>query len=385
MVGIWSDERFLNSVGGNFGWLVLLSFLRGGFYLALSEIKGEGDGTPCTRTTSFLRGMSFGCWCPKYRLRRGEFSGLCRGGDRQFMGGGLDSVLLLRMGWGRVGTLGTLGTTLKRVRKVCKRPSMSFNCYQSWAGKDIWGLWLGKIWFWHVWHFWRGKKWNQKTRVSRKGFSYIPSTPWHKWGSEDTKFIMEGIKLSLNTSWNYLREHAKNNVTMESGTTLHDNGEHTGTDQRWWILHNKTRPGSQCFSIQNSLQMGGNNLQNKGYWVWQSPTMHGGLIVDAGSDVHLRENENVIMNIAPIDPNREDESTGRDANQIMKDSEVTGNHERQEMNAVSPDIGAVAAQAEKQYVPSEKGFTCTYSHSNSASPGAISQIEDDVAWDRLNG
>ncbi|KAI3754129.1 hypothetical protein L1987_53907 [Smallanthus sonchifolius] len=73
------------------------------------------------------------------------------------------------------------------------------------------------------------------------------------------------------------------------------------------------------------------------------------------SDTHLRENENVIMNIASIDPTREDESTGSDANQIMKDSEVT-----------------------------EKELTGNFSHSNSASPGAISQIEDNVAWDRLN-
>ncbi|KAI3675001.1 hypothetical protein L1987_84581 [Smallanthus sonchifolius] len=161
-MGIWSDDRFLNRVCGKLGWHVILSIRRGGFYLALSRLKGDRDGTPCTLTTSFLREVRIGVGCPKYRMGRGQCFGLCIRGDLHYMGGGLDLALLLRLGWGRGGTNGTLGTYLKRDGKVR--------------------------------YTWMGKRWTHKTRVSRKGTSCTTLFTWHDLGAKDPPTSLKGIK-----------------------------------------------------------------------------------------------------------------------------------------------------------------------------------------------
>ncbi|KAI3773238.1 hypothetical protein L1987_47762 [Smallanthus sonchifolius] len=115
-------------------------------------------------------------------------------------------VLLLRLGWGRGGTLGTLGTYLKRDGKVCKGPRRLVR-WSHWVGKVIWGLWVGKGWLWQVRHMWTGKRWKHKTRVSMNGTSCTQLITWHIQGAEDTTATLKGTKVSRTTTKNKWKQN----------------------------------------------------------------------------------------------------------------------------------------------------------------------------------
>ncbi|KAI3814423.1 hypothetical protein L1987_14063 [Smallanthus sonchifolius] len=169
----------------------------------------------------------------------------------------------------------------------------------------------------------------------------------------------------------------------------------------------------------------------------QNPSMQGNLIVVAGSEIPLWGNENSRLNPAHIDPNREDESAGRDNNQIMEDSEITCNLNPPVISAGSPDLetgtdhamglreegmnavfinqeysgASILANLSKEGLcltreedeedgemevcsaqntnqghsdHSEKASTGTYSYSNSVNPDNNSLDTKDVTWERLN-
>ncbi|KAI3811869.1 hypothetical protein L1987_16565 [Smallanthus sonchifolius] len=136
--------------------------------------------------------------------------------------------------------------------------------------------------------------------------------------------------------------------------------------------------------------------------------MHESSSLDVGGDVQMPGNETVIMKIAPVYPNRDEEITNGEVSRSMDESEGVDKIEQQKLFTGMQDQGNVNATEE---VIMEEGMTPVFlnkeytgdsildnlsteevisllvmitSRRGRWNPAVFSQMENVVAWDRLN-